>query len=104
MKSWKVRTSKGKVIAQQHPIHENSVLFDNITTYNEEAGSHEHSFHLHVHVQWELDAEVVRVGEDLFQEAAPLLADATDGLASIFPLQLRHKKNSDTEQPLNCGA
>lgn len=55
---------------------------------NEEAGSHEHGFHLHVHVQGELDAKVVRVGEDFLQETRPLLADATDGFVAVFPLQL----------------
>lgn len=33
-------------------------------SYDEEASSHENSFHLHVHVQGKLDAKVVRVGED----------------------------------------
>lgn len=56
---------------------------------DEETGSHEHSFHLHVQVQRELDAEVVRVGEDLLQKAAPLFADATDRLVAIFSLQLK---------------
>lgn len=56
-------------------------------TYDEEAGAHEDGLHLHVQVQRELDAEVVRVGEDLLQKAAPLLADAPDDLF-IFPLQL----------------
>lgn len=65
-----------------------------IWSYNEEAGSHENSFHLDVHVQRELDAKVVRVCEDFFQKAAPLLANATDGLVTIFALQLQSNKNN----------
>lgn len=64
-----------------------------MSSYNEEAGSHEHSFHLHVHVQRELDAEVVRVCEDFLQKPAPLLADATNGLVSVFALQLQSNKS-----------
>lgn len=66
-----------------------------ICSYNEEAGSHEHSFQLHVQVQRELDAKVVRVCEDLLQKAAPLLADATNGLVAIFALQLQSEKNKN---------
>lgn len=54
--------------------------------YNQEAGSQEHGFHLDIHVQRELDAKVVRVCEDFLQDATPLLADATDGLVTVFSL------------------
>lgn len=64
-----------------------------IRSYNEEAGSHEHSFNLHVQVQWKLDAKVVRVCEHFLQQAAPLLADAADGFVTIFALQLRSNGN-----------
>lgn len=58
-------------------------------SYNEEAGSHEYSFHLHIHVQRELDAEVVCVCEDFLQNAAPLLADATNRLPTVFSQELQ---------------
>ena len=64
-------------------------------SYDEEAGSHEHRFQLHVQVQRELDAKVVRVCEHLLQQAAPLLADAADGLAAIFALQLQREENKN---------
>lgn len=62
--------------------------------YNQEAGAQQHRLHLHVHVQRELDAEVVGVGEDLLQEAAPLLADASDGLLVVLALQLRSRETT----------
>lgn len=64
-------------------------------SHNEEAGAHEHGLHLHVHVQRELDAEVVRVGEDLLQQAAPLLADAADGLVAVLALQLQRNREGN---------
>lgn len=67
---------------------------ENWRSYDEEAGAHEHGFHLHVHVQRELDAKVVRVGEDFLQQAAPLLADATDAIVAIFAHQLHNKGES----------
>lgn len=62
--------------------------------HDQEAGPQQHRLHLHVHVQRELDPEVVGVGEDLLQEAAPLLADASDGLIVVFALQLQSRGNS----------
>lgn len=60
--------------------------------HNQEAGPQQDGLHLHVHVQRELDAEVVGIGEDLLQEAAPLLADAPDRLVAVFGLQLQGNK------------
>lgn len=68
--------------------------------YNEEAGAHEHSFHLHIQVQRELDAKVVRVCEDFLQKAAPLLADATNGLLATFALQLQSNKDRNVYKKL----
>lgn len=62
-------------------------------TYNEEAGAQEDGFHFHIQIQRELDAKVVRVGEDFLQEAAPLLANAPDWLTAIFSRQL-HTQNT----------
>lgn len=66
--------------------------------HDQEAGPQQDGLHLHVHVQRELDAEVVGVSEDLLQEAAPLLADATDGLVVVFALQLRSNKTRDCQK------
>lgn len=66
--------------------------------YNEEAGSHEHSFHLHVQVQRELDAKVVGISEDFLQQAAPLLADAANGLVTVFGLELDSIENNNVEE------
>lgn len=60
-------------------------------SYNQEAGSQKYSFHLHIHIQWELDAEVVCVCEDFLQNPAPLLADATNGLPTVFSLELQNR-------------
>lgn len=60
--------------------------------HDQEAGPQQDGLHLHVHVQRELDAEVVGIGEDLLQEAAPLLTDAPDGLVAVFALQLQSHK------------
>lgn len=57
--------------------------------HNQEAGPQQDGFHLHIHVQRELDAEVVGVGEDLLQDTAPLLADAADGLVAVFAFELQ---------------
>lgn len=67
---------------------------------NEEAGTHQHSFHLHVQVQRELDAKIICVSEDFLQKAAPLLADATNGCATIFPLQLQNNNNTSVRHKL----
>lgn len=62
--------------------------------HDQEAGAQQHRLHLHVHVQRELDPEVVGVGEDLLQEAAPLLTDASDGLVVVFALQLQSQERT----------
>lgn len=64
----------------------------NAEPHDQEAGPQQDGLHLHVHVQRELDTEVVGVGEDLLQEAAPLLTDASDGLVGVFALQLQGNK------------
>lgn len=60
----------------------------NVKPHDQEAGPQQDGLHLHVHVQRELDAEVVGVSEDLLQEAAPLLTDSADGLVAVFAFQL----------------
>lgn len=60
-------------------------------SYNQEAGSQQYSFHLHIHVQGELDAEVVSVCEDFLQNATPLLANATNGISTVFTLELQNR-------------
>lgn len=89
MKSYKVETRKEMIIIQQDPTNSRQCNSIRLGSYNEEAGSHEHSFHLHIHVQGKLDAKVVCVCEDFLQETTPLLADTTNGLVTIFPLQLQ---------------
>lgn len=61
----------------------------NAKPHDQEAGPQQDGLHLHVHVQRELDAEVVGVSEDLLQEAAPLLTDAANGLVAVFAFQLQ---------------
>lgn len=62
--------------------------------YNQKAGAHKDGLHLHVQIQRELNAEVVRVCEDFLQEAAPLLGDATDGRL-VFSFQLKENVKGD---------
>lgn len=71
---------------------------ENAKPHDQEAGPQQDGLHLHVHVQRELDAEVVGVGEDLLQEAAPLLTDTTDGLVVVFALQLQRNKMRDWQK------
>lgn len=65
--------------------------------HDQEAGPQQDRLHLHIHVQRELDAEVVGVGEDLLQEPAPLLADAPDGLVAVLGLQLRRNEEGSVK-------
>lgn len=73
----------------------------NVKPHDQEAGPQQDGLHLHIHVQRELDAEVVGVSEDLLQEAAPLLTDTTDGFVVVFALQLQsNKMDSQEGRPL----
>lgn len=72
----------------------------NAKPHDQEAGPQQDGLHLHVHVQRELDAEVVGVSEHLLQEAAPLLADTTDGLVVVFAFQLQSNKMKDCQRTL----
>lgn len=78
----------------------------NAKPHDQEAGPQQDGLHLHVHVQRELDAEVVGVSEDLLQEAAPLLTDTTDGLVVVFALQLHSNKMRECQKgsPSSGGA
>ena len=42
---------------------------------DEEAGADQSSLAPHVQVHWECDPKVIHVGEGLFEQASPLLAD-----------------------------
>lgn len=61
-------------------------------THNEERGSEQHSFHPHIQVQRELQAEVICISKGFSEQAPPLLADAAHAAGFIWGLHLAGKR------------
>lgn len=69
---------------------------------DKKASSHKYSLHLNIHIQRELNTEVVCVGKDFLQQTSPLLTDPTNRLPSAI-LAFELKVNVSTAVAGHAG-